>query len=492
MARALLLIGLLQLLTLLVGVFRQKGLAIFLGPEGLGVVGTIDQIMLLVVQLGAFGLPFTALKFMSQAHGESDAAFRQTSGRFLRLIGLLSIATTAVFGVLLTTWPQVAGPEMGPYTQSLLVAALGIGPVMLASLLVNVLASAQRPLVGSLLGLIAAALSGLGAIVGAKLGGTTGLYIGASGAGLMTTVGALVYLQIAEKISVFEPPVSAAIATPNQPKIGLTALSVYVTMIAYTGALLAVRYGSLAIVGEKQAGILHAALTVVLTAGSLLAAMSGLYLAPLLNRLKDPAEKLAHANIFAGRMLTMLMLGCVPLVLFPNLTISILYTDAFHASASLIAGFMIWQCLYQAMNVYQQLLIGLDEMPFMAFAASTGLCAAAGLSIAFMHAYGAGAVWLALSIGAIISLILMIIRLRAKYALQIPSYLIVRLGLSVGVVALAMMGFKLGDEGAPSGVVLRLAFALVAFSLLYLQMKHDERALMIGVFKTARRRLARP
>ncbi len=489
LARALLLIGLLQLLTLLIGVLRQKGLSIFLGPEGLGVVGTIDQIVLLVVQLGAFGLPFTALKFMSQAHGESEGAFRQTSVRFLRLIGLLSISATVVCGLLLTTWPQLSGPQMAPYTQSLFVAALGIAPLMLASFLVNVLASARRPLVGSALGLIVAGLSGTGAIVGAKVGGTTGLYMGSTAAGLITTIGALVYLDLAEGVSLFRSRGVVPSEPFNRPAIGVTALSVYVTMIAYTGALLAVRYGALAVAGERQAGILHAALTVSLTAGSLLAAMSGLYLAPMLNRLKHTTEKLAHAHIFAGRMLTMFMLGAVPLVLFPQLAMTILYTDAFQPSAALIAGFMMWQCLYQSMNVYQQLLIGVDEMPFMSFAASTGLCVAAGLSVALVGVYGAGAVWIALSFGVILSAGLMIARLRLRYAMRIPPYLMVRLGLSLGVIALAQVSFGSVDEGAPSGIVLRLAFAGVAFGLLYMQMNRDERALIVGLFKAARRRL---
>ncbi|MDZ4762161.1 MAG: hypothetical protein SGJ21_13935 [Alphaproteobacteria bacterium] len=489
MARALLLIGLMQFLALLVGVLRQKGLSVFLGPEGLGIVGTIDQIVLLVVQLGAFGLPFTALKFMSQAQGESAAAFRHVSNRFLRLITLLSVSATLLCGLALALWPQLSGPKMAPYTNSLLVAVLGIAPLMIASFLVNVLASARRPLAGSALGLVVAAISAASAIIGATMGGTIGLYVGSTAAGLVTTLGALVYLDLTEGISFFRRPQEQLSADHRTPAIGVTALSVYVTMIAYTGMLLAVRYGVLAVAGEREAGILHAALTVSLTAGSLLAAMTALYLAPTLNRLKDAEEKQRHTHMFAGRILALFMLGAVPLVLFPQLAMTILYTHAFHPSAVLIAGFLVWQCLYQLMNVYLQLLVGLDEMPFMALAASTGLCVAAALTVALAGVFGSSTVWIGLSIGAVLSGGLMIARLRARHGLRIPPHIIVRLGLLLGAIALGHVLFNPATENTMSGVAARLTFALIAFGLLVLQMQNEERALIHGVVTAARRRL---
>lgn len=489
MARALVLIGLMQLLTLLVGVVRQKGLSVFFGPEGLGIVGTIDQIILLVIQLGAFGLPFTALKFMSQAHGAGPAAFQQTSNGFLRLIGLLSIAATAGCMLIVAIAPQVAGQELAPYSSSLLIAFLGIAPLMMSALLVNVLASARRPLAGSAVGLVVAAVSAAGAFAGAAMAGTIGLYLGSSAAGLVATAGALVYLNAKEQISPFRP--GRAIPEPQGTNSSLrtTALAVYITMIAYTGSLLAVRYGVLAVAGEREVGILHAALTVALTSGSLLAAMSGLYLAPTLNRLKDPAEKLAHAHIFTGRMLALFMLGAVPLALFPQLAMTILYTHHFHPSAALIAGFLVWQCLYQYMNVYQQLLIGLDEMPYMAFAASSGLCVATALSIALASWFGSGLVWLALTLGAVLACFLMIMRLRLKYGMRVPAYIIVRVVLVLGTMAITKIWFDPADERTLYGITTRITFAVAAFGLLLLQMKDDERALLTIVLKTARRRL---
>ena len=93
---ALLSIATLQVLTILVGIARSKGLALVLGPAGIGVAGTIDQGILTAVTFGALAMPYTAMKFMARSHSESDAEFRHTGSGFLRLLLVLSLVTAPV------------------------------------------------------------------------------------------------------------------------------------------------------------------------------------------------------------------------------------------------------------------------------------------------------------------------------------------------------------------------------------------------------------
>ena len=75
MSRVLLSIGVVHVLTMLVGLMRAKSLSVLLGPADFGVLSTVDQAVLSVVQLGALSLPFTAMKYMSQGHSEGPEQF---------------------------------------------------------------------------------------------------------------------------------------------------------------------------------------------------------------------------------------------------------------------------------------------------------------------------------------------------------------------------------------------------------------------------------
>jgi O-antigen/teichoic acid export membrane protein len=488
MARALLVIGLLQFLTLLAGVLRAKGLSIALGLEGVGVVSTIDQIVQTITQLGAIGIPFTALKYMSHAHSESAEAFRRVSNSFVRLLAILAVAITTGSIAAISLWPQIVGAEMNPYITSILTALLSIPPTMATALLVNVLAAAQRSGAAAALAFASVGLQALSAVLGAFFGGMLGLYIATAVSGVFLTFSTLAFVSMNAGVSMLHQGESLRALVHRDSKIPGTALAVYFTMISYAGALLAVRYGVLIESGEAMAGLLHAALTIALTAGSILTAMSGLYLAPALNRATSPEDKVALAHEFAGRILALFMLGAIPVVLFPGLVVSILFTNAFSAGTVFVAGFMTWQCLYQGMNVYQQLLIGLDEIRYMAFSAALGLCAAAAFAVLFIAKAGPGIVSFALVGGAVLTGVLMLVRLRFKYAMPVPVYLVIRTVMILAAIALAHSWFQPLTEFQPAGFAGRAGFAAIAFALLLLQLTPSERAMIGKAYAAARTR----
>ena len=74
-------VGLIQLVILVFALLRSKGLAVMLGPEGVGIIGAMDQLVVTVTQISAFGIPFTAMKFMSAAHSTDQQAFRSCFAR---------------------------------------------------------------------------------------------------------------------------------------------------------------------------------------------------------------------------------------------------------------------------------------------------------------------------------------------------------------------------------------------------------------------------
>ena len=70
--------------------------ALVLGPGGVGLVSVIDQFVLLMLQLFAFAVPFTAVKVLSKAHSESIESFKATYAGLLRLLLILGSIGAAV------------------------------------------------------------------------------------------------------------------------------------------------------------------------------------------------------------------------------------------------------------------------------------------------------------------------------------------------------------------------------------------------------------
>ena len=107
-------VGALQFFILLVALLRSKALAVIAGPEGVGVIGIIDQIIITVAQFGALGLPFAAMKFMSAAHGVSDDAYRDSFAAFGRILLALAATATVIGGAFILFASPGTG-ELAPY-----------------------------------------------------------------------------------------------------------------------------------------------------------------------------------------------------------------------------------------------------------------------------------------------------------------------------------------------------------------------------------------
>ena len=67
MLRALVGIGLVQVVTMVLYLVRTKGLALLLGPDQVGIMGVIDKAVALVVQTMSLSLPFAAVRFLPAA-----------------------------------------------------------------------------------------------------------------------------------------------------------------------------------------------------------------------------------------------------------------------------------------------------------------------------------------------------------------------------------------------------------------------------------------
>ena len=475
MSRVLFSIGVVQVLIVLVGIGRSKVLSVLLGPAGFGVVSTIDQVALTLVHLGTLSVPFTAMKFMSHSHSDGLKAFQRTYRSFLRILTLLVVTATTLATAILAWWPGVFGRDLFALSLPLQIAILGVPALALNNFFINTLAAAQRPSSAAGLSLLATLMLAVAAIVGERVGGLSGLYVATVFAGVLTTAGTLVYLHRSLGLRLAGPTESLLRELRQRPEFISYSAYFYLLLSAYSLTMLATRYYVFSRLGAAEAGLLQALLSVALTVGAVLAPMSNLFLSPLLNRRLPAPDKVRAANDFAGKTLVLLLLASLPVILFPQIVLATLFSGRFVAGANSLFLFVLWQCLFQVVNVYQQLLIGLDDVLFVSVAALAGFGTAALLAPVLVSALGLGGAAMALTIGMAVYGVVAAVRLRARFASGLPVGFLIRLGYVLVVVLMAGSILNTSTELSLVGMAERFAFALAALGIFWMLLGSEER-----------------
>jgi enterobacterial common antigen flippase len=471
----LLLIAVIQVLTILVGLVRSKGLALILGPASFGVVSTIDQVLITAGTLGGLALPFTALKFMARAHSESESAFQRTAAGFLRLMATLAIIATGVAWAVLAWQPDAFGGDLVVHEGALETALLGIPSAMLLILFVNTFAAARRPVAAAALNLAGVAALAMMAVIGARWRGIDGLYSLTVPAALLITGVGLYAIHRALGVPYAARHTGIIRALRSEPAIVGVSLSLYATFAASSVMMLIARTTVLSALGAADVGRLQAAFSIALTVGAVLYPLTNLYLGPLVNRRGAIQEKLRAVDAFVSRMLLLLVVGALPALLFPALLLRLLFSVEFAPVAVVLWVFVLWQCVFQIAYVYQQLLIGLDDVVFPAGALIGGCTIAVALMEPLTKRLGLGGVAIALTVGMAVWGVATGLRIRFKHGGTISKRVLARVAGVILIVSVTGAFFAHRHEMSLSGVGERILAAVIAAAICFSLLDPHER-----------------
>lgn len=485
MSKVLFSIGFVQILIILTNMGRAKILSILLGPAGFGVVATIDQVVLSVVQLAGFAVPFIALKFLSHAHSESHDKFQQAYSSFLTGILGLSVTITAMLLVALYFKPDLFGLDILPYVEYLHLALFSVPTLMLAIFFVNTLAAAQQSSRSAFLNFYVTLALAVAAVGGVMLGGMFGLYVAAVGTGVLTTIATVLYVGKSLDLKALNPSSGLIKEIKRKPEIASTALVLHVALSAYSVSMLTVRFFVFTGSGEEQAGFLQALLSIALALGAISGPMNALFLMPLLNRALPLQEKLAAAHSFLKNITLVLSVIALPVVLFPKLAIFVLFSSEFLEIAPVVYLFVLWQCLYQMVNVYQQLLIGLDDTLFFSVSSSLGYVVAIAICSPLIAVFALKGAAIALVVGILVSSLITSYRMKSKFRSAIPLALWLRMSLCLGSIAIIGIVFNQIEEWSVGGLVARLGFSFVYIAALWFLLSSEQKQFVLNL----RRRL---
>ena len=362
MFRAIATIGAIQALVLVSSLVRSKMLAVLLGPEGVGVLGFIEQVVQLVSYVSALSLPLAAGKYLSRAHSEGSDVFQRTYANLLRLLVVLTTIGTLISLMVVILLPELLGSELIAYRFTLFAAIVRVPVIALHGYFVHLLAAAQRWRSSALLLLSIALALAATTPIGIWVGGLQGMYWSQLIVELLVVVGTFVFLKRRLGLGFSFRGAGTWAAIRETPEILTYGSIIFITSSLNLISYFVARYLILSYEGEARGGLFHAAITLTGSMGLLLNQATTLFLLPLMNRAGPSHEKFRAAQKFQCNLMLMVGLMGMALTMFAPLLLTLMFSAEFDSADQIVYLLVIGQGLIQLAAVYQAIIIGLDDL----------------------------------------------------------------------------------------------------------------------------------
>lgn len=336
--KAISLFGGVKVFQIIIGIVKNKFIAVLLGPTGMGIAGMITSTTGFISSLSGFGLETSAVKEVAQAHSSSDEFSVNKVITVLRKLilftGILGMILTFLFSSYLSVW--AFGNE--DYSISfkivsviLLMNQLSIGQTVLLQGTFRYKFMAKASFIGSILGLVITVplyyFYGFNAIVPAII--------------LASFFNLLLTWFYSLKIPYEPVKLSVRQVFQEGRTMLVLGLTIAITGVINTGQvfflrLMISRYGSLSDVGLYSAGMTIATSYI----GIVLTAMSSDYSPRLASVAHDKNLMIETINKQAILLTTILAPLIIAFIVFIKEVILILYSDQFISISGMIEWIM--------------------------------------------------------------------------------------------------------------------------------------------------------
>lgn len=468
-------IGAIQIVTILSGLIRTKYIAVTLGPEGTGIIGIIDQVVQLTSFISALSLPLASMKFLSRANSESAEAFKKAYSAFLDLLLLISLTASLCLFLLVSSDIQLPIGEIGRYRHYLYIALLGMPAMMLGGFLSNALAAAERPNSAALLSLIYSLSLTVAVLIGIVIADITGYYWATVISGAVITASAILYLRDKFGLSFLLRGFHPLAMLRQQPEILHFSALLFFASVAHSFSLFATRYFVLDNHGEAAAGLLHALLALAISIGMVLTPINGFFLMPKVNRNIDNQEKLRFAMDFQKIQIIFMTVIVLPFVIYPSLTIHILFSKEFAVVAPFLFLFVLGQFLGQLGGVYQSLMIGLDSTRMFSAISCTSSLLFVVLSWLMVPHWEFWGIGIAFLISRLFLLVSSLGFLGVNHPIRIPARTIAVAIYSTSIIAVIGYYASRYNDLDLGVFVAKTTIYILSVSILYLFLDHSEK-----------------
>ncbi len=354
-------LGSIQIIAMFFTIGRSKAAALMLGPAGVGAISVVDQVVSLAGQAVTLSLPYAATKFLSAAYSEGREKFGRMYASFAW--ALITTTAAAAVGFPLALWwkPALLGHDLLPYRSLVILGMLTVPATTLFNFYVAALAAVNRAKTSGIYGLLNAAALAVASAAGVLIGGLGGFYVGTLIAAIAVAVGGALFIAMREGASIGAPRWGLPELARHQG-VAMFAGSLYVTSLALPAAYLLARFALLKASGFEAAGLLQSAMALATALTLVMRQSNMLLLTPVLNRRSPTHAKLLDAARYLRTFSLTVGAAALPLVLFPDLWLYLLYSRRFLTAAPYTYLFVFAQVLQLFAGVALGLLVGIDRI----------------------------------------------------------------------------------------------------------------------------------
>ena len=438
-ARAIALLGVAQALALAAGLLRWKIIALLLGPAGVGIVGLLDQLAQVVLQLGSMSLPTVSLRFLGKAHHDGTGMFGRLYRGFRLAVLTGGLGAAAVALAIFLLRPTAFGTGLEQFGVPLALALLTVPLTGAANLTRNALATLGRHRDAALAMAVSAVGLALAAFVGVQWGGIPGLYATT----LITSV--VVALLLDWTVRRASPeidegdavrPLAYLRAQPGVLRYSATLCIVGFTIpLSYT----VLRSSVLGTLGPSAAGFLAAALTVATGARTVFTQASSQFLMPRASRDAPKEHRAAEVGSYLRTLVVAMLLAAMPVALFPAEVIRVLFSVKFLPAAIFIGVFVLGELMMAFGDAYRILLLGFDDLRgYLATTIAAPALVMLGASIVVTR-YGILGLGVLHVAAALLGLLISQLRLRRAHGTRTPRRVMSLYAMMILLVGVATM-----------------------------------------------------
>jgi antigen flippase len=252
------------------------------------------------------------------------------------------------------------------------------------------------------------------------LAGLRGYYLGNLVAAAALVFGGCWYLYKREKLPISAERVSLWREVRHHPAVIKFAASLYLLSFSMPVAYLIARYAVLNAQGLEGAGLLQSAMALGLALAMVMRQANALFLMPAMNRVGKAEEKFREAMEYMRAFSLVIALVALPLVLFPDWWLSLLYSKRFLVAAPYVYLFVLAQTLQLLAGIVVAVLIGLDHIGTQVWITLCGLASLAAIAWVLAPLYGIAGVGIAILFDGLLLFALAAWRLWALHRFSIP------------------------------------------------------------------------
>jgi antigen flippase len=470
----------LQALSILANVARAKVIAVLVGPEGVGVVGIVDQMVLVVMNLSALSLPLSALAFLSRSYSQGPAAFKRTYLTFLAVLSALTLAGTAGAVGLVAVRSSLLGESLLRYQPLLILGLLSVPALAVTTFGASVLAAAQRARQSAVVAAISATALFLAAVVGVPGGGLEGLYWVSLVVGALVAGAIFGHLHRELRLPVFERKVGLVAELRRHPDLVFYCVSYFLVSFTYPLAWLIARHSVLEHFGAAEAGRLQAVIALMVGFGTVLRSVNSQLLLPLVSGRGDTDQKFRDTVGVQRRLTVALALLAMPLVLLPRWILTLLYSAAFTAASPHLYLFIVAEMILILGGTYQALVLGMEDMRAWALPYLLGYACVGGMAWGLGRNHGIFGVGLAAITGSLLIFGLALWRLRSRHGFRHPRGLLGLMTVVLAAIFAAGIVCARYDDGSVAALLVKVVVLLIFAPSLIRCLDKEDRAWVYG------------